>query len=497
MDLREIFPAAAAPLPRLDIEAITMDSREAAPHGLFLACRGAEHHGLEFLGEALERGVSAIAWESASGVQLPALPGNVVGIAVTDLRRQLGDIGNRFFGRPSERIAVVGITGTNGKTTVAWLLAQALRRLGRRAGYLGTLGYGLGTDMRADRLTTPDCLTVHRRLREFLDAGASLAVAEVSSHALDQGRVDGVRFRIAAFTNLTQDHLDYHTDMRSYGRAKQRLFTEARPEQAVINVGDAFGRELAAQPAGHQKLLKVAVAAASESSDDADLVARTVSSQRGSLALEFHYAGGIARVESSLTGAFNAENLVVAAGVLLCAGFSLDEAAAALGAAESPPGRMQRIEGSDHGPVVIVDFAHTPDAIRRVLQALRAASSGALWCVFGCGGNRDATKRSVMGAVAGELADHVIVTDDNPRDENPAEITAQIVAGIADKARLLVINDREQAIGEAIRSAAPGDVVLIAGKGHESFQLSSGARRPFSDQDVARRALESRGASRK
>jgi UDP-N-acetylmuramoyl-L-alanyl-D-glutamate--2,6-diaminopimelate ligase len=492
MDLREIFPGYTAPLPGLDIAAITTDSREAGSHGLFLACRGTRHHGLEFVGEALARGVSAVAWEPAPGIGDPRLPGHVVGLEVAGLGAQIGDIANRFFVRPSERMSVVGITGTNGKTTVAWLLVQALREFGHRPAYLGTLGHGMGLEVQPDRLTTPDCLTVHRRLRGFLDAGADFAVTEVSSHALEQGRVDGVRFRIAAFTNLTQDHLDYHGDMDTYAGAKARLFTTAAPGTAVINVGDGFGRELVARAALRAKVLTVAVAGSPSSRPPAELVARSVGVDGAGQTLELQFGGQRARLDSALPGGFNAENLAVAAGVLLAAGTGLEDAARALGKATAPPGRMERIQGYATDPLVIVDFAHTPDALRRVLGALRSLTAGALWCVFGCGGNRDRGKRPLMGAAAGELADHVIITDDNPRDEDPADIAAGVLAGVTGGARVIVLHDRARAIQEAVHRAAPGDVVLIAGKGHEKFQEIGGRYRPFSDQDVARRALESR-----
>jgi UDP-N-acetylmuramoyl-L-alanyl-D-glutamate--2,6-diaminopimelate ligase len=487
MDLRQLLAGMNGPLPALEVPDIAANSAEVVYGGLFLACQGARQHGLRFAPHAIGRGASAIAWEPAPGHEAPQLPPGVVGIEIPGLRTRLGDIANRFFAYPSQALAVTGITGTNGKTTTAWLATQAFERLGRRAAYLGTLGHGLGGRISADVLTTPDCINLHRRLREFAGQGACDAVIEVSSHALDQGRVDGVRFRIAAFTNLSRDHLDYHGNLARYREAKARLFRAYAPERAVINVGDEFGRELAATMTGSQ-LVSVAVVERNGREPAATLRVKRLAGGPDGQRIRLLGPCGSAEFSSPLWGAFNSENLAVAAGILLAAGFALHDIAGALAGCTPPPGRMERIGGGQ--PRVIVDFAHTPDALRRVLQALREHAPGRIWCVFGCGGERDRGKRAEMGAAADELADRIILTDDNPRNEDPARIIRDIRAGIREDNAVEVVRDRAAAIAHAIRSAAPDDIVLVAGKGHESVQIVRGVSRPFSDQAVARSVLD-------
>lgn len=491
VELSQLFPGTTTA--SLDVPGLATHSADVVAGGLFLACAGRAQHGLAHLGEALRRGARAVAWEPAADVVPPRLPAGVLGLQVPELSRQLGALGNRFYASPSTGLAVTGITGTNGKTTVAWLLVQALEALGRRAAYMGTLGHGLGTHVAPAELTTPGCIAVHRTLREFLDAGARHAAIEVSSHALDQGRVDGVAFRVAAFTNLSRDHLDYHGDLASYGRAKARLFLETGAPLAVINVADAFGEALARQlPAGMQ-LTSVAASTSDAACAPATVRAwRTGGDARGER-LRLSIAGEEGDLVSPLVGDFNVENLAVVAGILHAHGMGAAAVIEALVQCRPPPGRMERIAGRPGSPQVIVDFAHTPDALRRVLSAARALGNGKLWCVFGCGGERDAGKRPLMGAVARELADRLVITDDNPRGEDPQAIIAAILQGAgAGGARVEVVRDREQAIRHAIGAAATGDVVVIAGKGHETVQIVGTQRHSFSDQAVASRALAER-----
>jgi UDP-N-acetylmuramoyl-L-alanyl-D-glutamate--2,6-diaminopimelate ligase len=488
MDLRLLFPGLDS-VPPLDVVDIASHSGEVVPGGLFLACAGTRAHGLSFLDDALRHGARAVVWEPTAGVREPTLPGGVVGLSVPGLGHRLGDIANRFFAKPSSGLSIAGITGTNGKTTVAWLLVQALERLGRRAAYMGTLGYGPGTRVRADALTTPGCVTLHRRLRELADAGTAHLAMEVSSHALDQGRVDGVFFRVVAFTNLTRDHLDYHGDIESYGRAKARLLLETGAGTAVINIGDPFGRQLAARlPAG---VRLISVTASGSGAAAPSLQARCLAAAQGGQRIVFDAGGKHAEFVSPLLGAFNVENLAVAAGILLAEGLSLADIAIALAAAQAPPGRMEliRSRAGPQAPQVIVDFAHTPDALRRVLEALRAHTRARIWCVFGCGGDRDAGKRAAMGKIARELADRIVITDDNPRFEDPDAIVRAVLEGAGTGPAVEAIRDRAAAIRHAIGSAGHEDIVLIAGKGHESAQIIGAEARPFSDQAVASAAL--------
>lgn len=488
VDLRRLFPGLAPAPPPVDVADITMHSADVSPGGLFLACAGARHHGLQYLDEALQRGPRAVVWEPLGTQGDPQLPAAVCGFAVPGLRQRLGDIANRFFASPSAEMTIAGITGTNGKTTVAWLLAEALETLGQRSAYMGTLGYGPAGQPRSVGLTTPDCVTLHRRLRSLADDGARHVALEVSSHALDQGRVDGVRFGVVAFTNLSRDHLDYHRDMASYARAKERLFLEAGAAQAVINAGDEFGRSLLARLPASMSVLTVGVDAGRSAAPAmlrASRVADEATGQRVALSL----GAETVRFSTPLVGVFNLENLAVAAGILLAQGHALEQVGAALASCTPPPGRMERVSGAA-GPCVIVDFAHTPAALERVLSVLRARSTARLWCVFGCGGDRDAGKRPAMGAAASALADRVIVTDDNPRSEDPATIVAAVLSGIGGAVE--VIHDRREAIRHAILSADAADVVLIAGKGHETGQVIGVESRPFCDRAVARAALAER-----
>ena len=491
MQMRKLFPGLESPLGEIDVADIASDSREVVPGGLFLACAGTRDHGLRFLDDAIRHGARVVAWEPAQDLAAPVLPASVAGLNVPGLGRQLGDIAGRFFAQPSSRLAVTGITGTNGKTTVAWVVAQALEHLGEAGGYIGTLGSGLGSKIRADELTTPGCVNLHRRLRALANAGARHVAAEVSSHALDQARIAGVRFRVAAFTNLSRDHLDYHGDLASYGRAKARLFLEAGAPDAVINVADEFGRSLASRLPVGTRLMAVAAGGAPTGEFRPDITLMRLGPDAGGQRLRLEVGAKFFEFVTPLLGAFNVENLAVAAGILHALRFDAAALVAALEACTPPPGRMELI-AAGAGPRVVVDFAHSPDALSRVLAALREDATGRIWCVFGCGGERDAGKRPLMGDAAAAGADELILTDDNPRGEDADAIISAIRAGIPAGARVSVLRDRAAAIRHAVASAAPGDTVLIAGKGHEAAQIVGRDSRPFSDQQAARLALAGR-----
>ncbi len=408
-------------------------------------------------------------------------------IWIPNLRGQIGAIAARFFGDASASLRVIGVTGTNGKTSVVQLLAAALQSLGATAATIGTLGAGLVGAIDAGERTTPDVISVQGLLASFRDAGATDVAMEVSSHALDQGRVDAVRFALAVFTNLTRDHLDYHGDMHRYGAAKAKLFAWPGLQAAVINTDDAFGRDLAdGLPTGVTRL-RYALEAG-----DAEIRAVSIRMGGDGLRFELHTPWGEGEVASPLLGRFNVANLLAVAGCLGALGYTFAQIRNALTLSQPVAGRMNRLGGTGRLPLVVVDYSHTPDALGQALTSLRAHCAGKLFCVFGCGGERDQGKRPQMAAIAERLADRVIVTDDNPRGEDGDLIVAQIVAGFASLQTVTVQRDRAQAIALALGQARSGDVVLIAGKGHEPYQEIAGVKYPFDDLVVARREIEAR-----
>lgn len=477
--------AGLATAPALTVSGLSLDSRRVRPGDAFVALAGQGTHGLRFAHEALQRGANSILFEPPAPTDLD-LPHSAV--AVTGLRAELGRLADQFYQSPSLALRVVGVTGTNGKTSAVQLLAQALTLLGRGAGSIGTLGAGLHGALHAGERTTPDVIEVHAELAAMRAAGAQDVAMEVSSHALDQGRVDAVRFMVAAFTNLTRDHLDYHHDMETYGAAKARLFAWPGLKSAVINLDDGFGARLAGSLPGDLRLIGLS----SRGAAAASLRAEAIESSVAGLAFELVEGDDRLALRSPLLGRFNVDNLLTVAGVLRALGWSLAELVPVLARLEPVPGRMTRLGGHTGLPLVVVDYAHTPDALEQALRSLRAHGDGRLICVFGCGGERDAGKRPQMAAVAEALADAVIVTDDNPRGEDGDAIVADIVAGFTRAGAVRIERDRANAIATAIAGAAAGDIVLVAGKGHEPYQEIAGVRHDFDDRDVARRALGAR-----
>jgi UDP-N-acetylmuramoyl-L-alanyl-D-glutamate--2,6-diaminopimelate ligase len=479
------------------VSGLTQDSHAVRAGDAFVALQGARTHGMAFAPDAVARGAVAILAEVGTGnreqgtaASAPALqprsPIPVPAVWIEGLRTHLGAIASRFHGDPSASLHVVGVTGTNGKTSTVQLLAQAFTLLGHRAATIGTLGAGLHGALHEGERTTPDVIRVHGLLAEFRDAGATHVAMEVSSHALDQHRVDGVRFDVAVFTNLTRDHLDYHHTMEAYGAAKARLFAWPGLRAAVINVDDAFGRELAARLPARVHTLRCATGAG-----DAELRARDVHTHSDGIDFELVTPWGSGAVRSRLLGRFNVANLLAVAGVLGALDVPFAQMLPALESLQPVAGRMSRIGGGAL-PLVVVDYSHTPDALEQALLTLRAHCEGKLICVFGCGGERDAGKRPEMGGIAERLADLAIVTDDNPRGEDGDAIVAQILAGMRSPERAIVERDRAHAIDLALARASEGDVVLLAGKGHEAYQESAGVKRAFDDLQVARAALEAR-----
>jgi UDP-N-acetylmuramoyl-L-alanyl-D-glutamate--2,6-diaminopimelate ligase len=481
---------AAVPPNDVRVTDLTLNSREATSGSLFFALPGRTVHGLAFAAEAAARGAAVVLFEPSPEVPPPKLPAGVFSAAIPGLKDLVGRIADRFFNWPSSQLRITGITGTNGKTTSAYLLAQCLERLGFQAAYMGTIGWGRIASLAPAPLTTPDVVTLHRELAQLRAAGVREVALEVSSQALDQDRVAAVRFHAAAFTNLSRDHLDYHSSMADYGAAKARLFAAPDLQHIIINVGDAFGRELARKLTGRVPLTAVWIGAG-ESGWLAEraLHATHVAVDLHGISLKLEGSFGQASVATRLLGRFNAENSLVVIACLLSLGASLADAARVLAECVPPPGRMEVVESAARGkPLAVVDYAHTPDALAKSLSALREHCTGTLWCVFGCGGDRDPGKRSLMGAIADELADQIIVTDDNPRSENPRAITHAIISGITSH-RARVIHDRGEAIAAALKAASAGDMVLIAGKGHEDYQIYGSTRRDFSDRREAQRHL--------
>lgn len=476
--------------PALDreIRGIAMDSRRVEKNWLFAACRGRTHHGIEFAGEAERRGAALILAESpARGASLST---DLPVLEVADLSVSVGPIAGRFFGNPSAHMEVVGVTGTDGKTSCAHFLAQAFSAAERRAGLIGTLGVGSVEDLSPLGHTTPDAVSLQSMLAAMDAEGCGLVAMEVSSHALDQGRVAGVHFGSAVLTNLTRDHLDYHGSVEAYGAAKRKLFHSPGLRHAVLNVDDELGRALSAELEGPQIVAYgLDVQRRPTDSHGFAYCCDLILTGEG-IRFELISSWGRAAVESRLMGRFNASNLLAVFAVLMLHGFSFQGAIDALRCIRPVPGRMQCFGGNDR-PLIVVDYAHTPHALDQVLGALRAhRPAGTLICVFGCGGERDRGKRPHMARAAERWADRVIVTDDNPRREDPSRITHEIMAGFSDPSIVEVVHDRRRAISNAAESALAGDTVLVAGKGHESVQLTAEGAVQFSDSAVVRGLLE-------
>ena len=472
-------------LDALNIRHLVTDSRKVGHGDTFVAYVGENMDGRSFIGEAVRRGAASVIWEEEGFSWDASLA--VPNLGIRNLREKSGEIASHVYGEPSKKLWIVGVTGTNGKTSCTHWIARALGELGKKTAIIGTLGNGFPGMLEPTINTTPDAVALHELLASYLDAGAQCVAMEVSSHALSQGRVNGIRFDVALFTNLTRDHLDYHGDMDSYGEAKAALFDFPGLGFAVLNLDDAFGADLMKKPAGPKKIAY----GFSEMSEAPQVRGKNLKMEGGMLSMDIESSWGNGTLNTRAIGRFNASNLLGVLSVLLAGGFELQAAIRALSAIEAVPGRLQQI-GGNGVPLVVVDYAHTPDALENVLDALREICAGKLVCVFGCGGNRDSGKRPMMGEIASRLSDRVYVTADNPRDEDVDAIISQIVRGI--EGDYCAIRDRADAIREAIRGASGEDLVLLAGKGHEDYQEIRGERLPFSDIEVARSALQSWGA---
>ena len=488
LTLRELGMRLSALSPRLvgdaelRVSSLFQDSRKVVPGALFAARAGAKHAGLGFWEAAAQAGAVAL-------LRAPGSPEveHVPGIEVADVPRAIGLAAEAVYGDPSRKLGVVGITGTNGKTTTAWLTALSLNRAGASAGRLGKLGFTFQGAEDPGGLTTPEADEVSRRAHEIFAGGGTHLVMEVSSHALAQARVDALTFAVAAFSNLTQDHLDYHADMHAYAEAKRRLFDDLAPRARVINVDDVFGRRLADQY----------TALTVSSRGPADICAEDVRLTGDGIAARLSVHGRSLPFASRLVGWHNLDNALLALGIVDALGLPLEQAVLALEEQSGVPGRFERCDAPGDDIAVLVDYAHTPGALERVLLAARELPHDELICVFGCGGDRDAKKRPQMGAVVGRFATRSIVTNDNPRSEDPEHIASAICAGLdSEGADYEVIFDRARAIDRAVLGAAPGDVVVIAGKGHEPYQIMGDRTLAFDDRNEARRALALRRLER-
>jgi len=481
----------------ITINALVQDNRKARSGNLFIAHQGYNTHGLLYAQDAVAKGVSVVLWdgdvENRSEI-LDSISNKVLCIQCPDLKYKVGPIASRFYDQPSLTLNVIGVTGTDGKTSIAHFLAQCLDAHDVHCGVLGTLGNGFINDLHPTGLTTVDALMVQKTLAEIKQAGARHVVMEVSSHGLDQGRVNGVMFSAAVFSNMGKDHLDYHKTIDNYAAAKKRLFYTPGLGAAVINLDDEFGRSLAKEVRDH-----VCVWGYSSQKDvsaykdcaDYFVNALVIEPFERGCHLSVVTPKGEGSFDIPLLGRFNVSNALAVLATLLVSQFSFEHAVKSLSAVHSVDGRVEIIADDDK-PVVVVDYAHTEQGLTAVCQSMREHFKGKLWCVFGCGGDRDRSKRPMMAKVAEKYADRIIVTTDNPRHEDPQAIVDEVLSGFSSLEKVEAILDRRQAIDIAITNAQPGDVVLLAGKGHETSQIVGDVHIAFDDRRVAREMLAAR-----
>ena len=468
------------------VHGLQTDSRKVRAGDAFVALAGTGTPANHYLDQAIDAGATAVMLESDGPAECHEYREALI-VPLPGLRDQLGRIATRFFEHPSRHLRVIGVTGTNGKTSVSHYIARLLQHSDMPCGILGTLGYGMPGQLQPATHTTPDVVQVSRVLRSIHEQGGRAAVMEVSSHALEQGRIDKLAMTGAVFTNLTRDHLDYHGTMEAYGNAKEKLFLREELHFAVINFDDPFGRQLYQKLEGRCDRLRYSLHEA-----QTELWVTRFEATADGFQASIDGLWGAFDIHVPLLGSFNASNVLAALATVLALGIPVTTAARACGWLSPPPGRLERFT-SANGKQVVVDYAHTPDALANALAALRAHTPGKLICVFGCGGDRDRGKRAEMAREAEKFADQVIVTDDNPRNEEPQQIVADIIAGFSDKASYRVIHGRADAIAFAIDQANPADLVLVAGKGHEEYQEIRGQKMPFSDVEQVRECLHLNG----
>lgn len=476
IDVLEEFAPAFDPVPDVTITGLSLDSRRILDGEAFVALAGRRGHGMQHARQALSSGASVVLHD---GLEPPPQAIADRCVTVDGLADHLAPIARRFFDDPARDMDLIAVTGTNGKSSVAWLLAQALG-----GAMIGTLGIGKPGNLAPTTHTTPDLFSLYRALRSLRQRKVSTVVIEASSHALEQGRLSGLAFSTAIFTNLGHDHLDYHGTSEAYGAAKARLFRDYTSRRQLINIDDSFGRTLAAEQSGSPGLLTYGL----DRAWGPDVIGDVRSADLNGLVIDITTPDGRVSATSSLLGRVNAHNLIIVASELASRGVHADDIVEMLRALTPVPGRMNRVDGPG-GQSVVIDYAHTPDALETALNGVRELCPGRVLCVFGCGGDRDRAKRPLMGRVAESLADRVFLTDDNPRFEDGLAIVREIQGGMARPDRSCVVRDRAEAIRRAIVDAGPGDVVLVAGKGHEREQVIGDQAHPFSDFEAVRSAL--------
>ncbi|AZZ90491.1 UDP-N-acetylmuramoyl-L-alanyl-D-glutamate--2,6-diaminopimelate ligase [Hahella sp. KA22] len=464
---------------------IQQDSRKVTSGALFVAAEGVSSNGAQYVEDALARGARAVLLPGTR--QHVYEKGDVVFIELDNVRPVVGIIAHRFFGQATHRMKVVGVTGTNGKSSVTHYVAQLAEGMGMSAAVVGTLGYGRPNSLKATTHTTPDAVSLHRVLAELRNEGIELVAMEVSSHALDQDRAAGVNFDVAVLTNITRDHLDYHGTLEAYAEAKKRLFLSDSVRWKVFNQDDPYGARWAQELQG-PKTLTFSVGKRDKTA--ANVCAEDVHFDADGMSFELDFGATREPARLALVGEFNLSNALAACAALSALKAEPQAVRQQMARLTPVTGRMQPLH-EDKAPTVVVDYAHTPDALEVALKAARRHCPGRLWCVFGCGGDRDPGKRPLMGAVAAQYADEVVLTDDNPRGEDPESIVAQIVKGVEQGAHFQVVRPRNDAIRFAVEHAAREDVILLAGKGHEDYQEIQGRRMPFSDIEIARDCLAS------
>ena len=469
--------------PTVEYNNICDDSRNVKKGTVFFALKGLSSDGCDFIESAINSGACAVVYEPP--YDLSNIETSIPIIAVEDLQLEISNIVSRHYESTINEMSIIGVTGTNGKTTVSWLIHQGFKKIGYKSGYIGTLGYGL-ENLNLNELTTPSCMKLHKILSEFQNSGVEYVVMEISSHAIDQRRIEGINFNSVIFTNLSRDHIDYHGNMENYSETKAKLFLERQSKIKIININDSFGRSLIERV--DEEVISTSIEPINIDKDKFISVTKYETNGSG-FDIDLKSSWGTFKTHVPLLGTFNIENVIQTIALFLSLGFSLSKIQTIIEGMKAPLGRMESVDVDNNHllPKVLVDFSHTPDALKLSLQSIRDHYDGKIWCVFGCGGDRDRGKRKMMGNIAERYADYVIVTSDNPRNENPEKIISDILEGISSEVETIV--SREEAINFAIMKANKNEIILIAGKGHESYQKIGEETLKFSDHKISKRSL--------